>query len=269
MNASNEGSHGGFSQDRAAVEASCSRSDAAYAWIRDAILSGQIEAGGRLRQQHLASQLGVSQSTVREALQRLVLEGFAVSEPYRGVTAARVSMETLRDLYDMRMLLEGLAVKLATTRLTPQSLKELHGLLPQTRDSLDPASREPALAANRLFHRTIIAASGRSHLVRVLEQIWQLIEPYTWLASGQYWSEGTPREERLQKMDLDYREHVALLEALDRRDAERARETAVTHVSHQCSDIAKLIEKGGAGSSVFASGEGPALEDAVLAPDQT
>lgn len=251
------------------LDGSCSRSDATYVAIRDAILCGQFEPGGRLPQQRLAKWLGVSQSTVREALQRLVVEGYAVSEPYKGTRAARVSMKTLKELYEMRMLLEGLAVELAATRMTDESLAELRALLPQTRDSPDPASRGPALAANRLFHRAVVNSSGGSYLVHVLEQIWQLIEPYAWLASGQYWRQGTPGEERLQKMEQNYQEHAALVEALEQRNARNARKIAVAHISHQCSDIAKLIDVGSAETSFFNPRGDSERQGAAPTQDQT
>ena len=91
-----------------------------YKTIRDAILSGKMDSGGWLKQQTLAHELQVSQATVREALQRLVLEGLAVHIPYKGVRLVQVSKDSLRDLYELRALLDGFASELAAIRISPK-----------------------------------------------------------------------------------------------------------------------------------------------------
>jgi DNA-binding GntR family transcriptional regulator len=217
------------------------RAELAYASIRNAILSREVDSGGWLRQQLLAKELGVSQSTVREALQRLVLEGLAVRIPYKGVKAVQLSTEALTDLYETRALLEGFAGELAARSLSAEELGVLRRLLPQTAETIDPASTENALSANRSFHQTIIGASGREHLIRLLRQLWESIEPYVRVAYGQSWSLGRAWEKRLGKTQLDYQEHTALLEALEQHDGGRAREIAIAHVSRECRDIATLV----------------------------
>ena len=108
-----------------AREASKSRrSDLAYQAIREAIAFGHIKPGEWLRQEALADELNVSQVTVREALSRLVAEGLAVHIPYKGVKAVLLPPAELRDVYELRALLEGFAVELAAERISPEELRK-------------------------------------------------------------------------------------------------------------------------------------------------
>jgi len=104
----------------------------AYNSIRDGISAGQVKPGAWLRQDDLAQKLGVSQVTVREALNRLVSEGLAVHVPHKGVKAVTISIDDLGDIYDMRALLEGLAYELAASQITQQGLARMRELLPDT-----------------------------------------------------------------------------------------------------------------------------------------
>jgi len=144
----------------------------AYKAIRDGILTGQVKPGEWLRQDALAQKLGVSQATVREALNQLVSDGLAVHVPHKGVKAVIISVDDLRDIYDMRALLEGLANELAASRISQQELARMQELLPDTVVRADSQSTEMARVANREFHWVAIRASGRNHLIRVLEQLW-------------------------------------------------------------------------------------------------
>ena len=124
----------------------------AYNSIRDGISAGQVKPGEWLRQDDLAQKLGVSQATVREALKRLVSEGLAVHVPHKGVKAVTISVEDLRDIYDMRAVLESLANELAASQISQQGLALMRELLPDTVVSADSQSTDMARAANRQFH---------------------------------------------------------------------------------------------------------------------
>ena len=121
----------------------------AYESIRDYISAGQVKSGEWLRQDILAQKLGVSQATVREALNQLVSEGLAVHVPHKGVKVVTISAEDLQYIYDMRALLEGLANELAATQISPQGLPQMRQLLPDTVVSMDSQSIDIAREANR------------------------------------------------------------------------------------------------------------------------
>jgi len=211
----------------------------AYKSIRDGISAGQVKSGEWLRQDILAQKLGVSPATVREALNRLVSEGLAVHVPHKGVKVITISPEDLQDIYDMRALLEGLANELAATQISPQGLSRMRELLPDTVVSVDSQSTDIARAANRQFHWVAIRASGRSHLIRVLEQLWVLIDPY--MVYGRFWNVEQAHQERIKGSVLDLEDHTRLVESLEARDGCLARQITQEYVNRSFRELEEQI----------------------------
>jgi DNA-binding GntR family transcriptional regulator len=199
------------------------RSDMAYLAIRDAIASGRIKPGEWLRQEALAEELNVSQVTVREALSKLVAEGLAVHVPYKGVKAVLLPIDELEDVYETRALLEGLALKLAADRLSDEQLARMRELLPMTVTDASASSALRAWEANREFHMIAVEASGRRHLARILGQMMDLTNPYAPL------SEASERE-RLQSAIGELKDHTRIVEALEAKDGDLARNLIEEHL---------------------------------------
>ena len=214
-------------------------SKTAYNSIRAGILSGQLKPGKWLRQEALAKTLDVSQATIREALNRLVSEGLAVHAPHKGVKTITISSEDLRDIYDMRAVLEGLANELAASQISQQGLARMRELLPDTVVSADSQSTEMARAANREFHWAAIRASGRSHLIRVLEQLWVLIDPY--MVYGRFWNAEQAYQKRIAGSVLDLEDHTRLLESLEEQDGNLAQQITQEYVHRSFCELEQQI----------------------------
>ncbi|HDL85881.1 MAG TPA: GntR family transcriptional regulator [Candidatus Acetothermia bacterium] len=211
----------------------------AYKAICAGISAGQVKPGEWLRQDALAQKLGVSQATVREALNRLVSDGLALHVPHKGVKAVTISVEDLRDIYDMRALLEGLANKLAASQISQQGLVRMRELLPDTVVGVDAQSTDIARAANRQFHWVAIRASGRSHLIRVLEQLWTLIDPY--MVYGRFWNVEQTHQERIEGSVLDLEDHTRLMDSLERRDGHLAQQITQEYVHRSFRELEQQI----------------------------
>lgn len=209
--------------------------DVTYEALRDAIISGQLAAGEWLRQEALAKELDVSQMTVRDALNRLVGEGLAVRIPYKGVRVVALSPEDLKDIYEMRKLLEGLAAQVAAERITEEELDRMRELLPDTVVDASPESVPRAREANREFHEIVIQASRRRFLARVLRQIWDWIDPMM------LYNRTTDTEHgesiRLKWGERDRIQHTRLLEALENRDGARAQEITREYVEEAWTNL--------------------------------
>src|SRR6201999_1561757 len=126
--------------------------------LEEAILEGELKPGERLRAEALAQRFGTSRTPIREALLQLEAQGLVEVEPNRGAVVKAFDAADLRDLYEVRALLEPAAAARAATRISGAQIAELERLCD------DDAPVEEQIASNEAFHRTITAAAGSPRL---------------------------------------------------------------------------------------------------------
>lgn len=216
-----------------------SLAEGVFRTLREAILEGDLEPGEWLRQENLADELGVSQATVRDALNQLVGEGLAARIPYKGVRVATLSPSELEDIYAMRAVLEGLAAKSAAKKISPEQLQEMRDILPDTVVSNNPDSIPRAREANRRFHEIFIEASQRRFLIRTLHQVLDWIDPLMLYSRTMKTEIGL--ETRLKWGERDCYQHTRLLEALEAGDGNLAYQAATEAVDEAWDNLAELI----------------------------
>jgi len=223
-------------RDRASI------ADNVFQAIREAILNGEFESGEWLRQAQLAEELDVSQTTVRDAFNKLIGEGLAVRVPYRGVRVVILTPSDLEDIYAMRAVLEGMAAGIAAKHITEKELQEMWAILPITYVNEDPASVPVAREANRRFHEIFIEASRRTYLIRTLHQLWDLIDPEM-LYSRTIAAE-IGKETRLTWGAYDQFHHTRILESLQAGDSELASQLVTEAVENAWDNLAAIIFEG-------------------------
>jgi DNA-binding GntR family transcriptional regulator len=142
---------------------------AVLAQIRQAILSGELEAGSQLREAHIAEEMGISRSPVREALSRLEEEGLVEKVPFKGAFVASVSPETIAEIAGIRTQLEPYAVSLTLARLTDADRKSLRRILDEFQRAA--AGHDPVAEIERhlAFHRFFYDHSGN----KTLRSLWE------------------------------------------------------------------------------------------------
>lgn len=141
-----------------------------YNTLRRAIILNEFKPGERLNLDELATKCNTSVTPVREALQMLTQEGLVVNKPHAGFYVAKVTLKQLRDLLELREILEVASVERAATRITEDQLAALeHVHAGYVGD--DDASQERYLDENRRFHTTIAQASGNRELAKALKRI--------------------------------------------------------------------------------------------------
>lgn len=138
--------------------------------VRSAILSGLIAPGARLRQEELADLFGTSRIPVREALRALEYEGLVTSEPHRGFTVTSLDADDIEEVYELRILLEGQAVRLAIPMLTEHDVEQLGELFRRMQAATTP---DEQLASREAFYGTLYAISGRPRLVGMIARLRQ------------------------------------------------------------------------------------------------
>ncbi|MFG3348569.1 GntR family transcriptional regulator [Streptomyces sp. NPDC048018] len=187
--------------------------------IRDDIVSGVYARGARLTEEQLARRYGVSRVPVREALRTLESEGFVVSRRHAGAHVAEPTAQEAADLLDMRSLLEPLGAARAAQRRTEAHLKVLRGLVRLGQERARRGRGEDLASLGGWFHETLAQASGSPPLTALLTQLRHKI---AWMYAVE------PSERPVEA----WAEHGAIVDAVARGDAERARNLTALHGEH-------------------------------------
>lgn len=143
-------------------------SDGAYQALQAAIVDGRLGPGTRLSVPYLAEQLGVSRSPVREALTRLISDGLAVQLPRRGAAVARLTLADLLPVYVLREVLDGLAARLAATRIGPEAEAGLRKALTDHAIAADRGDGKAIADADLAFHAELRRTAGNAELEQTL-----------------------------------------------------------------------------------------------------
>ncbi|GIW29205.1 MAG: GntR family transcriptional regulator [Meiothermus sp.] len=193
--------------------------EAAYAHLRGAILMGALLPGARISEPGLAQELGVSRTPVREALQRLAQEGLVELLPGKGARVRVLSAEEVREVYDVRALLEGEAAALAAQNATEDELSRLERLL-QALDVLPKEAYAQQMQVDFDFHTALIEAAHNKTLARIYAD---LRSSLTLVRSFQ---------QTLSQHPKTRQQHRAILSALKARNPAEAAEAARAHVRY-------------------------------------
>ncbi|KKW67621.1 hypothetical protein AAV94_09425 [Lampropedia cohaerens] len=200
----------------------------AYHHIHAAIRMGRYQAGQRLVPETIAAEIGTSRMPVREAFRRLAAEGLVTIRPNRGAVVTGLDVADMQEVFEMRAVLEGLAVRLALPRVTRTVLQTLDDLL----DRIDDRDENLAdwTTAHRHFHETLCRLSGRPRLVRQIASLHSLVEPHMRLWINQVESRPSARAD-----------HQHLLDALCEGDPQLCEQTMREHVLDTVPDLLKLL----------------------------
>jgi DNA-binding GntR family transcriptional regulator len=145
--------------------------DRVYQELRRAVMMGRFQPGQKIKIRTLAEAMGTSLTPVREALRRLLAEGAFVGEPNRSVRMPTMTADRVRELRDIRVVVEGFAARRAAGRIdaaTIRRLRELHLEILVARDNHDVPLD---IAKLREFHMTLYAASGMTSLLAIIESL--------------------------------------------------------------------------------------------------
>lgn len=138
----------------------------AYEYLKSAVLSGRFNPGKRLAEEHLAKELGVSRTPVREALHKLASEGLIKPRKKRGFVASADSKDEIEELFDIRASLEGYALRLISEIISEETFKRLDGFIENAEDALKRKKINEIFKWNTRFHdalHDLVAHKPRFH----------------------------------------------------------------------------------------------------------
>jgi DNA-binding GntR family transcriptional regulator len=196
--------------------------------VRKLILSGELKPGTRLTQQHLAKRFGVAQSVVRESLLELQASGLVRSVDNLGIFVSDLDTHSLIHAYHVREVLEGLAARVCCERASRADIRELYDMA----ERIDALGQSGQLAErgtlDRAFHHKMILISANPILTNLTDS-YQMLNMVVQL---------TRDHEQV------FREHRAIVQAIENGDCDEAERAARTHVAGLRTFIQKLIAEG-------------------------
>ncbi|HKZ43933.1 MAG TPA: GntR family transcriptional regulator [Anaerolineales bacterium] len=210
--------------------------DEIFEILHQRIIAGKYQPGEWLRQEEIASQLGVSQTPVREALDLLVSAGLAEREPYKGVRVMHLSDTEIAESYGMRMFLEVTSSMIAAKRITDRELETLEKIVEKTKGLLTLNDMAAQRILNRQFHNALVAASGNSLLVKMHAIVINTFPD--WMLYEYMFRHPELLEENLVR---EYNEHKAIYISLATHDIENARIETENHFLNLGKELTEFL----------------------------
>lgn len=205
---------------------SLSLNSLAYNQIKEAILTFKFLPNEALIEGDLASQLGISKTPVRDALMQLEQDGLVERIAFKGTYVSGISNQDMANTYQIRIVLEGLAVRLAASTLTDINLQQLEDMISVHETALEQGRFVDASKINSEFHLHIIQHCGNPRLIRMLDFLDDNLKRYRLLSIAQ----GLRKEKSIQ-------EHRAVFTALQSRDPGKAETSIQIHLNSAISDL--------------------------------
>jgi DNA-binding GntR family transcriptional regulator len=197
--------------------------DAVYSTLREAILSRQFAPGQRLHVDDLRQQLGVSRTPLKDALNRLALEGLVRIAPRYGTFVSELRAEDMAEISDIRRVLELHAVECGVPRISRQQLQRMRSHIEAMKRTVTPedncTDHLAFVAGDHGFHKAIVEAAGNRKLVEVYEALNVHIQ----VARVYYVS----TDKRAGQVCA---EHEAILRAYEAHDVDAAKKALCTHL---------------------------------------
>ncbi len=214
---------------RASVRPRTYLADRVYEQLRGAIVAREFDADEPLTEHELCARFGVSRTPVREALAKLERDHLVRVVPKKGAFIRTLSHDEVRDLYEVREVLEALAVRLAAPSVDRGDLAGFDHRFRALKGAR--ATYADVRVLGEEFHRYLIKSSGNAKLAEVLDQIRERI-----------WSVWTMSIVAPRRVQAIVREHLAIIAALRAGDARRAERLMVQHVRRVRNVILRLVD---------------------------
>lgn len=193
--------------------------DQAYDVILDALCDGTLRSGERITQEDIAARLNVSRQPVTHALAVLKSQGFLISSGRRGLTVAPVETKFFADIYQMRSVLEPLAVRLGCSRLSASAIVKGRSIVEHGRNMMIAGDARASLQADVDFHSFIYELSGNALIGESLKLHWKHLRR----AMGEVL--------RFPGLSVSvWQEHGRIVEAMARGDGDAAADLMHKHI---------------------------------------
>jgi DNA-binding GntR family transcriptional regulator len=207
-------------------------SERVYNQLKEDILCCQLPPGDHINESSLAKRYGVSRTPVREALRRIMQEGYVEVLPRRGYKITPITINDIQEIFTLRIILEGEAIALATPIISEEVLHTLDGFLEEmaSKDisqSMD-SYRMAYIDANYQFHNAIAKASSNKRLSRMVTSLLEEAARFIYLETNAVGVSGIDESQRI-------------IGAMRIKDAQLARQLMRDHIQATYDRVVNVI----------------------------
>lgn len=207
-----------------------------YETLRNQIINFTLKPGQKLQDRQLSLQFGVSRTPVREALNKLVQEGFVRQTPGQGYFVKEISIKEIEDLYEVREALEVLAAQQATRNINNRQIKRLSEILRRHKTLIEKNEFESRILENADFHKTIALGSGNQYLYEIISYIFDKISNVHGIGS-------LTLQRTLQRKKIAYQQHEEIYKSLKEKDLPKLTKKLRKHISEAKKEVIKEVKE--------------------------
>jgi len=200
-----------------------SLADIAYRIIRDKILICELKPGSKIVEEKLAQEMGISRTPLRKALTKLEKEEFIVVVPRKGTYVKKLSPKEIKEIYELRRLLEGFAAEQAARFINVDQLKKMRQSCRKHSAAAKKGDLLSCLIYNMEFHRILVEASKNAKLLKVLNGFHLQLQAMR-LSNAEQSPEIMGTQEEVVN------EHLSIVEALSKGDGKLAKRLVEEHI---------------------------------------
>lgn len=205
--------------------------DVVFNTLRQAILRGELEPGERLMEITLANKLGVSRTPIREAIRKLELEGLVTMIPRKGAIVASISEKDMRDVLEVRVTLEELAVALACKNFTAEGIEALKKAEANFEAAVISHDIMKIVDADVAFHDVIYNHTDNARLIQMINNLRETMYRYRL----EYVKDA-------RNHSILINEHNDIIAAFVQHDVEGVKKSIRIHISNQERGIVRQIK---------------------------
>lgn len=190
----------------------------AYKQIKEKIVTTKLHPGALINEAEMMGELSLGRTPIREAMKQLEADNLVTITPRRGMFVTDITVTDLTKIFEVRVEIEPLAVRLAVQRISKKELAKLRRLAEEYKDA-DPTATETLLNLDRDFHALLAKASHNNFLQKDLMHYYNLSLRIWYLALHS-----------AQPSDIDMGAHLEILEAIEAQDADKAEDRMRKHI---------------------------------------
>ena len=204
-----------------------------YDTVLEMVVTYQFLPNQRINEVHLARRLDTSRTPIREVLNRLHAQGFLQFKKGSGFSCREFSPREIQELYQLRSIIEGAAIRLACENATVAEVDELQKFLQDTGPEPGNRGSQELVELDQHFHERIMAMARNAEMLGLLKNINARIKFFRWV-------------DMENKRSKTQTEHQQIVQAMMDRDADTAVDLLQSHIHHRLDEIISAVKTGNA-----------------------